>query len=116
MKVIVNEQLLDEKEEMDRFLEEKRPAQEIRNKVDLAYRIEEKSIVIFEIRPMFMNPLEKTEIPIAKATFVKKSNQWKVYWMRSDLKWHAYGPEPVVNSVRSFTRIVSEDGYGCFWG
>lgn len=33
------------------------------------------------------------ESPVAKATYVKTQNIWKVYWMRADLRWHAYASQ-----------------------
>jgi hypothetical protein len=30
-----------------------------------------------------------TQKPAAKATYVRKTDRWKIYWQRADLKWHA---------------------------
>ena len=102
--------------EMKVFLDKCRPAIEIRNKLDIGYKIEKQSILIFEVRPDWNNPSEYREIPIAKATFVKTSNTWKIYWQKSDLKWHVYGPKPEVKTVNEYVAIVDKDEYGCFWG
>lgn len=111
-----NEQLLKVKEEMDWFMAKRRPSPEIRNEFDITYRFEGQNVIIYEIRSGFMAPEEKVEVPVAKATFVQKRNHWKVYWMRSDLKWHVYKPEPAVDSIKIFTEIVNKDEHGCFWG
>ncbi len=102
--------------EMKVFLDRRRPPVEMRNKIDLNYKIEKLSIIIFEIRQVWNNPDEYRESPVAKATFVRKSNTWKIYWRRSDLKWHAYEPMPEVKTVDEFVAIVDRDEYGCFWG
>jgi hypothetical protein len=109
-------QTLEVIEAMENFLSKRRPPEEIRNKVDLGYKIEDQSILILEIRPQWNDPSIIREQPIAKATFVKSKNKWKVFWMRSDLKWHSYSPKPTVKSVRDFTKLVEEDEYHCFWG
>jgi hypothetical protein len=98
------------------FINERRPHEELREKVDLAFRIEDSSIVIFEIRPTFGQPAKRIECPVAKTTFVKKTGQWQVFWQRADAKWHQYDPAPEVNTLEEFIDVVDEDEYGCFWG
>ena len=55
------------------------------------------------------------EKPI-KATYVKATNTWKVYWLRADLKWHRYEPKATVSSVEGFIAEIDRDPYGCFFG
>jgi len=101
---------------MDEYLNKMRPPAHLREKLDMGYRIENQSVEIFEIRPAFRNPGRKTEHPIAKATFVKRSGIWKIYWMRADLKWHRYEPVPVVDDLESFLSVIEDDHYCCFFG
>jgi len=101
---------------IEKFMERCRPPAHIRNKVDLGYRIDNQSIEIFEIRPQWKDPSEKTEIPVAKATYVKTQKLWKVYWQRADLKWHSYEPLPTVRILDEFLNAVDEDQYACFFG
>jgi hypothetical protein len=84
--------------------------------LDINYRVEGQSIVVYEIRPLWNNPNIKIESEIVKTTFVKKENIWKILWFRSDMKWHSYKPNPKVNSLKEFIKIVEEDNLGCFWG
>lgn len=42
-----------------RYIEENRLPADIRNEVDLAFRIEGQSVVIFEIRPFWNDPRKK---------------------------------------------------------
>ncbi|MHB9052726.1 MAG: DUF3024 domain-containing protein [Thermoleophilia bacterium] len=30
------------------------------------------------------------EIPVAKLKYVRTKNEWRLFWQRRDLKWHAY--------------------------
>jgi len=73
---------------MSDFMAKRRPPMEIRDKLDLAYRIEGQSVVIFEIRPFWRDPSETIEGSTAKATYVRKTDRWKIYCNRADMKWH----------------------------
>lgn len=99
-----------------RFVEGRRPPLEIRDKVDLGFRIEKQSLFIFEIRPHWQNPEIIVEEMIAKTTFVRTQNIWKIYWMRADMKWHLYGPVEDVDTIEEFFEVVDRDEYSCFWG
>jgi hypothetical protein len=101
---------------LDEFIESKRPQKEIRDQLDIAYRIENQSVTIFEIRPEFQNPASKIEIEVAKTTYVRTKNKWKLYWMRRDLKWHGYEPDLFSDSIDEVLSVIDKDEYGCFWG
>lgn len=103
-------------ETMENFIERERPPENIRHELDLSYKIEEQSVIVFEIRPNWRNKAEKMESMIAKATFVKSNNKWKIFWQRADLKWHSYAPMPLVPTLSHFVKIIKEDRHGCFWG
>lgn len=109
-------QTLDVIEAMENFIARKRPPEHIRPKLDIGYKIEGQSIIIFEIRPQWDKPEIILEHSFAKTTFVKSKNNWKVFWMRTDLKWHRYTPTPAVNTVLEFAKLVEEDEHHCFWG
>jgi Protein of unknown function (DUF3024) len=78
-----NHQLEEIKHKMQSFMAQRRPPEEIRDKVDLNYRVERQSVEIFEIRPQWRNPAVKIESLIAKTTYVKSKKVWKIYWMRA---------------------------------
>jgi len=101
---------------MENFMDRFRPKEEIRDQLDISYSIDGQSISIFEIRPYWMDPDVIIETPAAKTTYIKAKKHWKIYWMRADLKWHSYGPMPVVKTLKEFIQIVEDDNYGCFWG
>lgn len=98
------------------YVEARRPPPHIRPELDFGYRINNQSIELFELRPAFRRPAEIIEHPIAKATYVKSTKTWKIYWMRADLKWHRYDPKATVSNVEEFIAEIDRDSYGCFFG
>lgn len=96
------------------YVERIRPQDEkIRRQLDIAYRVEGQSVFVYEIRPDMDGRIMTGEV--AKTTFVRTENVWKIYWMRADLKWHAY-EKASVKKLEDFVKIVEADQYGCFWG
>lgn len=105
------------KRALDSFLQMRRPPPRIRAQLDLGYRISGQSVEIFEIRPAWRGlPHERHESPVAKATFVRSRNLWRVFWQRRDLKWHSYQPASEVKSIDEFLSLVAEDRHACFFG
>lgn len=98
------------------FLAVRRPPPEIRTKLDIGWRLDNQSIVIFEVRPVWREPSTINEYPFAKATYVRTQRIWKIYWMRQNLKWHSYEPTSEVKSVEAVFNTVNKDEYGCFFG
>jgi hypothetical protein len=98
------------------FMDRRRPPVEIRPQLDFGYRISGQSLELFTIRPQWDDPSEMIESAIAKATYVKRSETWKVFWQRADLKWHRYDPVPEVDSVEEFLAVVEADECACFFG
>lgn len=103
-------------EVMENYVESIRPPEDIRDKVDIAYKIDNQSVILCEVRPLFMHPGQKGEFGYARATYVKRSGKWKVYWMRASGKWNVYAPMPEVANLKEFVRLVEEDAYHCFKG
>ena len=98
------------------FVDSRRPPPHIRTELDIGYRIDRQSIEIFELRPAYDSPEETIEHAIAKATYVKSKEIWKVYWMRADLQWHPYEPMALVRTVEEFIAVIDRDQHGCFFG
>lgn len=102
--------------EVGRFIENHRPPENIRDQLDIGFRVENQSVFLFEIRPRWDKPEEKMEFPVAKATYSKVQQVWKIFWMQADLKWHRYVPEPTVDQLSEFLVLVDEDNHACFSG
>jgi hypothetical protein len=101
---------------MERYITSIRPEPKIRPQLDMGYELTGNSVFLLEIRPAWNNPQDILKHPYAKATFVQSKNVWKIYWMRANLKWYPYDPNPIVKNLKDFLKIVDEDAYGCFKG
>lgn len=101
---------------LENFIERNRPSEKIRHQLDIIYKIENQSIIIYEVRPAWRRPNEIREHAVAKATFVMRRNIWKVFWLRADLKWYNYDPVPTVKKIQDFVKLVENDKGGYFWG
>lgn len=101
---------------VEAYINRHRPPPHIRKELDLGYRFTNQSVEIFEIRPAWRRPGEYMEHSIAKATFVKTEQVWRIYWQRADLKWHRYEPDPSASTIEEFLSIVEQDEYRCFYG
>ncbi len=101
---------------VDGFLEKRRPPPDLRKKLDLGYRLEGQSLTLLEIRPIWNDPSQFMECPMAKATYVKTRKTWRVFWQRADMKWHSYPLSPEVRTVEEFLALVDYDQKGYFWG
>lgn len=102
--------------DLAKFLEQRRPPVHIRPELDFGYRMSGQSVEILEIRPDWRDQSVIHKRAFAKATFVRTANVWRIYWMRSDLKWHSYKPRAQVRSLEEFLAVVDADEYGCFFG
>jgi hypothetical protein len=103
------------KKTMDGYLEKIRPPVHVSNELDIAYRMDNQSVELFEIRSALQRPDQIIEPAIAKATYVKRAKEWRLYWMKADLRWHRYEPVPEVSSLDEFLKIIEEDAFDCFF-
>ena len=101
---------------MEDFMKQHRPHDHIRDKLDLSWRISGQSVEIFEIRPHYLKPDEKLEEEVARITYIRMQDHWKLFWMMSDLKWHGYDPKPIVPTLSEALIEVENDPHGCFFG
>lgn len=98
------------------FREKYGPKPEIRSKLDWGCRIEGQSVELYEIRPRWDDPTQIMHSSFAKATFVKSTALWKIYWMRASGKWNSYPTCPEVGTLKKFFQVVKEDVDHCFFG
>ena len=99
---------------LDQYIALNRPPEEIRDQVDIAYRIHGQNVELVEIRRDINN--ERIETPVAKATYVRTDDNWRIFWMRANLKWYGYDPHPEAEDITEFLAVVAKDEFGCFRG
>ena len=98
------------------FISARRPPPEIRNSVDYRADIKGQELTILAIRPAYNDQNQKVDHPIAKARWVGTRKVWRLFWMRSDLKWHSYEPLPESPSISRLLAEVHRDPHCCFFG
>jgi hypothetical protein len=98
------------------FWSERRPPLHLRNQIREGLRIEGQSIDLFFIRPAFNRPDEFVEEAIARITYIRTRELWRIFWMRADGKWHRYPPCPETGSLKKALQIVRKDDHHCFFG
>lgn len=89
---------------------------EVLDKLRLEYSVDRHDIEIYEVRPHWRNPGEEMQTPVAKIKFVRSANEWRLYWMRQDLKWHLYEPFGASRSLEELVDVVDKDELCCFFG
>lgn len=101
---------------MSQYVVKQRPPEHIRPKLDIGWRLTGQSIELFESRPVWNNSSEIREHSFAKATFVRTTGLWKLFWMRQNLRWHGYEPALHHRTLDSVIAEVNADPYSCFGG
>jgi hypothetical protein len=98
------------------FLARRRPPPDARAQLDFRADIAGSDLVVVEVRPAYNDKRRIIEHPLAKAKWVDKRKVWRLFWMRSDLKWHSYSPMPEARTIGSLLAEVDRDPHGCFFG
>jgi hypothetical protein len=88
----------------------------VADKLRVSYEIKKNAVIVYEERPGWDDPQQWSRMPSAKFKYIRKDNIWKLYWMRRDLKWHAYEMPSVTKSLEALVKEVDSDPYGAFFG
>jgi hypothetical protein len=94
----------------------RRTRPELKSTVSIEYVVNGHDVTIFERRPRWDGTPGHTEAGIAKLKFTRSTAQWRLLWMRRDMKWHAYDTRSASGDLSTLVREVDEDEYGCFFG
>jgi len=89
---------------------------EFKDDLSIVYRVDKQDVIISEKRPAYQRPKEYIETPAAKLKYIKSKKEWRLFWMRGDLKWHSYNPKKNSVKLKDLVAEISSDPYGCFWG
>ena len=88
----------------------------IKDQLQCKYRIKRQAVVVYEWRPRWNKPDEWAASDVAKLKFIRRQGEWRLYWMRADLKWHAYPGLPSSRDLADLVREIDRDPHGCFFG
>lgn len=95
---------------------DKRIPKHIRNKLRLEFSFKGNAVVLFEVRPVWNDPTQNTEGPVAQFKYNQTKNIWTLYWRDRNLKWRIYDR---ISPSATFQNLLSEvdtDPTGIFWG
>ncbi len=89
---------------------------EFANELRFVYDIEGHAVSIYEERSPWDGIGGWTRMGVARFRFVRSRGEWRLYWMRRDLRWHRYDPEPSTDELAALVAVVDADEYGAFFG
>ena len=96
---------------------QRRTSPQFKNELSIEYRVKRHDVTIVERRPHWKGkPGVFTERGFAKFKFTRATEQWRLLWMRADLKWHAYKGEGNKTRLAQLVAEVDRDPWGCFFG
>ncbi|HDU8609743.1 TPA: DUF3024 domain-containing protein [Morganella morganii] len=99
---------------MNYFMEKRRPPKHIRDEHDLQYRIEDDSVIIFEVRQLSWSTGRAEEM-LAKITNNRNSNSWSLFWSTDNNEWRHYDGR-MIGSFSDAIKIIDEDEEHRFFG
>ena len=94
----------------------RQPPEHLRDQLRLEVEIDGHRVRIWEIRPLWTDPTQTVMSGVARFTYTRSRDEWKLYWKRRDGKWHPWNPEENTGPLKKLVRIVDEDRHGAFWG
>ena len=92
-----------------------RRIQATENGFDVGYEFNNQSIELFETHPSTSNEKDFFNISVAKITYIRTTDIWKISWMRGSLKWQGYRKHPEVKKLGEALFIIAEDEDRLFW-
>ncbi|MEW6308993.1 MAG: DUF3024 domain-containing protein [Bacillota bacterium] len=83
----------------------------------VVYEVDGHAVCIYEERPPWDDlPGEWMRLGVARFRYFRQRDQWQLYWMRRDLKWHLFDEVAPTHNLARLVKVVDENWYGCFFG
>ena len=95
---------------------ERRVPEHVKDKIRLGYAIGNHEVIIVEARPWRDESSEWIEMEIAKLRYVRKRDEWQLYWKRASGKWWPYEPHSDSRTLEAMIKEIDLDSDGCFFG
>jgi hypothetical protein len=89
---------------------------ELRDQLEFVMEADTHAVTIQEVRPAFQDPSKRTKHGVARFRYFRSRDEWRLYWMRQDLKRHVYEPAEEIYWLDELVAIVEADDYCCFFG
>ncbi len=87
------------------------------HKIKYLCEIEGHSVTLWEERPAWKGRGKTTKMGVARCRYWKSRETWQLFWMKRDLKWHAYDPQvSFAKRISTLVKVVAEDKWGAFFG
>ena len=97
---------------MEFFMEKRRPSPFIRDEIDLIYEIQDQPVIIKEIRSVMGRTIES---PIAKITFNRQQNGWKLFAQNRAGKWEGMFNN-LIPTFSDAIKVIEDEDLDCFFG
>ena len=95
---------------------ERRIPIDIRDQVNLTFKIIRDKVTLIETRPYFRNPSIWTENPVAQFRFDNETKKWTLYCMDRNSRWHLYDLIKPSADFDDMLKALDDDRTGIFWG
>jgi hypothetical protein len=80
------------------------------------YEVKGHTVTVYEERPPWDGVGEWTRAGIARLRNYRSRREWRLYWMRQDLRWHLYDPDEMPADLDSLVAVIEADEHGAFFG
>ena len=91
----------------------------VRDQVRIEVDVEDRAVEILECRPPFdperMGPAWM-RVPIARLRYIKRRNEWLLYYSDSNDRFHRYEWLAPSSNIRDLIQEIDRDPYAIFWG
>ena len=95
---------------------ERRIPIDIRDQLNLTFKIIRDKVTLIETRPYFKDPSIWTENPVAQFRFDNETNKWTLYFMDRNSRWHLYDLIKPSVDFDDMLKALDDDRTGIFWG
>ncbi len=89
----------------------------VADKIRCTFEVDGHAVTIFEEVPDWQDdsaPWMRTSV--ARLRYYRSRQEWTLYWMPSDMQWHAYEPADRVHDLGALVDIIEQDTYCAFFG
>lgn len=101
--------------QLDKFCKERVPCERFQG-LRLGYSFASNHVTLFEERLDPASGEDWLRTPIARFIYSPELNQWALYAIDRDLRWHIYQNITPSLNLNNLIKALDEDPTGVFWG